>query len=180
MIGVATSDGESCSAEDMALAEFDGKPWGDADSDEGNPWSALEESIERTKARFVARYQEAFRAGFRAGQEASRAEVELQPAPTGIVERELRGYIQEIHDRIDSVTDHLNGVIQRVEKLEAHPERLGSSEKHFDRRLESLEKHIETNASLSTFVNIDDNHASNAKRLDAIEDKLRLLARELG
>ena len=36
--------------------------------------------------------------------------------------------------------ERVEELVRRVGELEAHPERLGSSEKHFDRRLEALEQ----------------------------------------
>jgi hypothetical protein len=113
---MATSDGESCSAEDRALAEWQEQPWSDTDECDGNPWGAFERAVETTRARFVARYQEAFRAGFRAGQEHGKT-----------CEREhADGELSKIRDRLTA--------------LETHPERLGSSEKHIDRRVEAVEK----------------------------------------
>lgn len=234
---MATSDGESCSAEDRALAKFEDEPWGDAE--EGSPWSALEEWIERTQRRLVARYQEAFRAGFRAGQEAGpqlgvelarirdrlnalelwhqQSEAAGQPFPLGTKYEHLAQRVAELestsvsrlehvadleridkrfanvdanhssncrriealeesdapralHQRIDNLTAGLN---ERLDKLEQHPERLGSSEKHFDRRVEQVGTHSGENRS--RIEALEKRTEAQTVWLSAIEAKLRLL-----
>jgi hypothetical protein len=94
---MATSDGESCSAEDRALTAWEMQPWGDADGDEGNPWSTLERAVETTRARFVARYQDAFRAGFRAGQE------EAYKLPPPVPEHETAAWALMVLKRIEAL-----------------------------------------------------------------------------
>jgi hypothetical protein len=55
-----------------------------------------------------------------------------------------------IEGRLDSITERANEQGQRIEALENHPERLGSSEKHIDRRVEAVEKDWVQTAALVT------------------------------
>lgn len=227
---MATSDGESCSAEDRALDEWRAK--GEA------AWCSLN--------------CEAFRAGFRAGQEhpkrpgavaemrvvapadsplgvelskirdrlnalekeagqrhkmaeaqtqsfdqrmvalekqvaeINRLDEEGRPETDALVERiealeanmrDLRG--AGVLGRLEQLetwrrrfveADHIVNLSNRIASLENHPERLGSSEKHIDRRVEAVEHSL-----TSLWKAYESQVQAFDQRLSAIEAKLRLL-----
>jgi flagellar biosynthesis/type III secretory pathway protein FliH len=137
---MATSDGESCSAEDRALTAWEMQPWGDRDDDDGNPWGAFERAVETTRRRFVDRYQEAFRAGFRAGQEHGKPVLMSSGSyrdgfakgveAAGAADSPLGVELSKIRDRLNA-----------LELMhEGQPEKTTQWEKAIEGRLSALEK----------------------------------------
>jgi hypothetical protein len=132
-------------AEDRALAEWQDAPWPDGI----HPWGDLETSVARTQRNFTQAFEHAFRAGFRAGQDA--------------------GHLQGI-DKLESEPwrNYIRVLNARIDKLEQHPERLGSSEKHIDRRVEDCEDRL---AAIEKAPYIDDRIIEHDKRLTALETR---------
>lgn len=100
---MATSDGESCSAEDRAFDEWAQSPWGDGPD-------AVPAALARIETQTAVRVDIAFRAGFRAGQENPKLGTLGQAA----MYEQLKG-----HDRAAELLKRLESLEQRADKVDA-------------------------------------------------------------
>jgi chromosome segregation ATPase len=86
----------------------------------------------------------AFRSGFRAGREHGRANPAGRFASKAALDAytELLNRMIEIEATLTILNGNQSAAEGRIRALEEHPERLGSSEKHIDRRVERLENMV--------------------------------------
>jgi hypothetical protein len=111
---MATSDGESCSAEERALKDWEDLPW-----EEGDFW----EPLEAARLNIIRCYKEAFRAGFRAGQKSGAEYLELVKRVETCEDRLC--WVESCEDRLcciekaPYIDDRIIEHEKRIEALEA-------------------------------------------------------------
>lgn len=152
---MATSDGESCSAEDRALAQWENQPWGDN--------GAVERGFDQTRKHVVERCMEAFRAGFRAGQEhAQMKQMNQQPLHLPSLQ-EYATHEQRIGSLEANMRDLRAAQGQRIESLE--------EEFAVDGHVHTLEHQLRA-LERAVFPHDSDGQKSIPARLEALEARL--------